>query len=556
MHSENQMNTIRVLSPGPSAQGGRDALLVHIYPTGPDMGSRYRLGSDRIVIGRGENCDVRVNDTSVSRRHACIEADQDGFAITDLQSLNGIHVNNAPVAHARLRDGDYLRVGNRIYRFLAGGNIEAEYHEVIYRLTIIDALTDTYNKRYLLEFLDRELARAARRARPLSLILFDIDHFKKVNDELGHLAGDHVLRELSDCVKGVVRKDELFARYGGEEFAVVLPETCCPDAAALADRVRAQVEAHPFYYDGERLRITISLGVATAPGASPTTAAELIAHADESLYAAKREGRNRVRAWAPVAEAEAPVACSELLAGRAEEGAAPEAPALADAPRDRFVAALASLVRAVESRDPRAVGHSGRVARCAVLLAEALGLGPSDRALAQTGALLHDIGTIALAAASPYEPGQLTAGYVERTRAQVLGGVAILEPIPGLAPLLPILRHQQERWDGRGYPDGLGGEQIPLLARIVAAADAFDSITSFHAGRADCPVDEALAELSRLAGSHLDPSCVQTLTRLRPRLEATLASSEGEPASVPPGLDDLSQVVRRALGGVTPPTQS
>src|SRR5262249_43190695 len=153
------------------------------------------------------------------------EVSPGGVTVADLGSTNGTFLNDALVARAPLKDGDYLRVGNCIYRFLAGGNVEADYHEEIYRLTITDGLTQTHNKRYLLEFLDRELARSQRHTRPLSLVLFDIDRFKAINDELGHLAGDHVLRELAACVKAAVRREELFARYGGEEFAVVLPET-------------------------------------------------------------------------------------------------------------------------------------------------------------------------------------------------------------------------------------------------------------------------------------------------------------------------------------------
>ena len=178
-----------------------------------------------VVLGRGNDCDIRINDHSVSRRHARIQPGADGYYAVDLQSTNGTFVNDVPASICKLKDGDYLRVGNCIYRFLAGGNVEAEYHEEIYRLTIIDALTDIHNKRYLLEFLDRELSRSARYARPLALIMFDIDRFKAINDELGHLGGDFTLRELAACVKGSVRKEELFARYGGEEFAIVLPET-------------------------------------------------------------------------------------------------------------------------------------------------------------------------------------------------------------------------------------------------------------------------------------------------------------------------------------------
>src|SRR5262249_7485101 len=148
-----------------------------------------------------------------------------------------------------LQDGDTLRIGICMFRFLTGSNLEAEYHEEIYRLTILDALTEVHNKRYLLDFLDRELARASRHRRPMTLILFDLDHFKRVNDEFGHLCGDHTLRELAARVRSAIRRDELLARYGGEEFAVVLPESGVEDALGVAERIRAAVEAGPFEYD-------------------------------------------------------------------------------------------------------------------------------------------------------------------------------------------------------------------------------------------------------------------------------------------------------------------
>src|SRR3989440_7832150 len=233
----------------PVSMTNRQACLVHIYPTGPGMGSRYPLGDQQLVIGRGSDCDVRINDHSVSRKHARIQPGSDGYYAVDLQSTNGTYVNDTPASMCKLKDGDYLRVGNCIYRFLTGGNVESEYHEEIYRLTIIDALTDIHNKRYLMEFLDRELARSGRYARPLSLVMFDIDRFRTVNESLGHLGGDFTLRELAARIKGNIRKEELFARYGGEEFAVVLPETNAEGGVALGERLRNGVETTPFRYE-------------------------------------------------------------------------------------------------------------------------------------------------------------------------------------------------------------------------------------------------------------------------------------------------------------------
>src|SRR5437867_10659565 len=215
----------------------RDACVVHIYPTGPGMGSRYALADTPVVLGRGNDCDIRINDHSVSRRHARIQPGADGYYAADLQSTNGTYVNDVPASMYKLKDGDYLRVGNCIYRFLMGGNVETEYHEEIYRLTIIDALTDIHNKRYFMEFLDRELARSARYDRPLSLVMIDIDKFRTINEELGHLGGDCTLRELAARLKGNVRKEELFSRYGGEEFAAVLPETPRDGAVHLSERL-------------------------------------------------------------------------------------------------------------------------------------------------------------------------------------------------------------------------------------------------------------------------------------------------------------------------------
>jgi diguanylate cyclase (GGDEF)-like protein len=272
----------------------RDACVVHIYPTGPGMGARYPLTDTPVVLGRGNDCDIRINDHSVSRRHARIQPGADGYYAVDLQSTNGTFVNDVPASICKLKDGDYLRVGNCIYRFLAGGNVEAEYHEEIYRLTIIDALTDAHNKRYLLEFLDRELARSERYGRPLSIIMFDLDRFKAINDELGHLGGDFTLRELGSCVKTCVRKEELFARYGGEEFIIVLPETNLEGALALAERLRTLVEQHLFEYEGKAYPLTISVGVASTDGSRSLSPTDLIGEADQKLFEAKRQGRNRV----------------------------------------------------------------------------------------------------------------------------------------------------------------------------------------------------------------------------------------------------------------------
>ena len=273
---------------------GRDACLVLIYPTGPGMGTRYALTDKPLVIGRGAEADIHIPDHSVSRRHARIQPGADGYYALDLQSTNGTFVNNEQVAMYRLQDGDYLRVGNGIYRFLAGGNLEAEYHEEIYRLTIIDALTEIHNKRYLLEFLDRELARSERHRRPLALIMFDIDHFKAINDQYGHLGG------TTACGNWRLGFEAPFARrnYLLATAARSSPWSCRKrpwrELISIAERIRLLVAEPPFQYEDHVFTLTVSLGVASTSGEDALSPPELIRRVDERLYQAKHEGRNCV----------------------------------------------------------------------------------------------------------------------------------------------------------------------------------------------------------------------------------------------------------------------
>jgi two-component system, cell cycle response regulator len=278
----------------PASASSHPACLVLIYPTGTDMGRRFTLDGDALIIGRGSDSDIVVDLDSVSRRHAKIERRGAVVMISDLGSTNGTYVNELQVDSRALADGDQVKIGNAIFKFLSGGNVEAGYHEAIYRMTIIDGLTEVYNKRYFIEFLDRELARCARYQRPLSLVMFDLDHFKKINDSHGHLAGDFVLREMARRLRSRIRKEELMARYGGEEFVVVLPETGHEGAMDFAEQLRRLVEREAFVFEEESIPLTISVGVSTIAGDDQIEAGQFVKLADENLYRAKRAGRNRV----------------------------------------------------------------------------------------------------------------------------------------------------------------------------------------------------------------------------------------------------------------------
>ncbi|MFZ5470178.1 MAG: diguanylate cyclase [Myxococcota bacterium] len=271
---------------------GGESCLVEIH--GPNLGKKYILDDEEFTIGRDVKNNIVVDLDNVSRRHAKILSRQGKYFVVDLGSTNGTYLNDDEVLEETpLRSGDFVKVGGSIFKFLSGGNIESLYHEEIYQLTIMDGLTQVNNKRFFLEFLEREMGRCHRYNRSLSLILFDIDHFKKVNDVNGHLAGDYVLRELASLIKPRIRKEECFARYGGEEFAVVMPEAGPENARRFAEKVRKLVEDHPFSFESKDIPVTISIGVGDMTG-DMTEPLQFIKVADANLYKAKRGGRNRV----------------------------------------------------------------------------------------------------------------------------------------------------------------------------------------------------------------------------------------------------------------------
>jgi two-component system cell cycle response regulator len=261
--------------------------------SGPTLGRKFLLEKGETLIGRDEDCTIVLELDSVSRRHCRLVSGEDGVAIADEGSTNGTFLNGAAVGgQTPLHTGDLIKIGAAIFKFLASeGCIEAQYHEEMYLLTIQDSLTQLYNKRYATDFLEREVARAARHNRALSLVLFDIDHFKAINDKHGHSTGDSVLRELSDLLKKRIRREECLARWGGEEFALILPEAGEDQARFVADALRKLVAEHGFSTPG--LRVTFSAGAAAFRHETGTVEG-LINAADKALYEAKRRGRNMV----------------------------------------------------------------------------------------------------------------------------------------------------------------------------------------------------------------------------------------------------------------------
>ncbi len=285
-----RVTSVRSLLQGVS--GGTECLVV-IY--GANIGRKYEMFEDTVTIGRDPENTIVLSSDSVSRRHARIERFHDQRFITDLNSTNGTYVNDQPVRpRARLESGVLIKIGDTIFKYLMGDHVEAAYFEEIYRMTVTDGLTQVANKRALDDFLDKEVARARRYGRNLSVMMLDLDHFKQINDRYGHLTGDVVLKEVAATIKPRIRREELFARYGGEEFVIVLPETDITGALEFAETLRKMVAEKRIPFEGQDIRVTVSIGVAQFDPTVHAGPEDLIKAADKNLYVAKNRGRNCV----------------------------------------------------------------------------------------------------------------------------------------------------------------------------------------------------------------------------------------------------------------------
>ncbi len=276
--------------PSPIKSSEHPYLIVY----GGDDAGRMIPITDELTVGRSRQAGLPLTGEGVSRIHARLFRKGGQTFVEDLGSTNGTRLNGDELqAAAILKDGDHIQVGvNLILKFSLQDEAQVRFQQQLYEAALRDPLTKAYNRRALLERLETDLSFSLRHGSPLALLLFDLDRFKQVNDTYGHLAGDHVLREFALVVGGTVRKEDMFARYGGEEFAMVCRSTDITRGTQLAERIRGLVEDRTITHDGQRIPVTVSVGVACAwPEA---TVDGLIQRADDMLFLAKDGGRNRV----------------------------------------------------------------------------------------------------------------------------------------------------------------------------------------------------------------------------------------------------------------------
>jgi diguanylate cyclase (GGDEF)-like protein len=350
---------------------------------------------------------------------------------------------------------------------------------------IRDPLTGLYNRRFFYEAFAKEIARHDRYRTGAALVLFDIDDFKRINDTRGHAAGDEVLKEIARIANDLVRPSDTFARIGGEEFGLLMPETGQLDALLVAERLRTAVARGAILPD---LAVTLSGGIAALPQ-DGTTRQELERCADQALYWAKRNGKNLC------------AVASEAISGDAEGDHA------------GMLAHLHGVVAGIDSEQLHTRDHSENVASYAVAIGQALGMDHDRIVHVRRAALLHDVGKVAVPGGILSKPGPLTDEEFELIRLHPAVGETMLRHA-GLHLEAEWVGAHPERLDGQGYPEGREASDIPLEARILFVADAFEAMTSDRPYSRGVPVADAVAELRACAGTQFDPEVVEALAGL------------------------------------------
>lgn len=372
-------------------------------------------------------------------------------------------------------------------------NIEKEHSHELQILANVDELTGLYNHRYFQESLENIMELADENKTSVSLLFMDIDYFKNYNDINGHQAGDLLLKQIGNILKSSIRENDVVARYGGEEFAVILPDTNEEDAVKVGERIRVSIEQTYFYGQESQPNhnMTISIGVSSYP-LRANNKHQFINTADDALYRAKSLNKNRVEVYYSVLEEIADHIYIDEETGKS----------------------LKRFINMINKKDRYTYGHTERVVIYLGWFANYLELNEKDKLNLKLAAYLHDIGKVEIPEEVLNKKEKLTDSEYEMLKKHPTLGVELIKHIKSFEELLPLIKHHHERYDGRGYPDKLSGEDIPYLARVISIADSFDAITSHRPYNVRRGHADAIKELKRCAGSQFDPELVDKFIKM------------------------------------------
>jgi diguanylate cyclase (GGDEF)-like protein len=382
--------------------------------------------------------------------------------------------------------------------------IENEHRELLLNYANHDSLTGLKNHRYFQDLLDSHVDIALKESIPLSMLFIDIDYFKHYNDINGHIIGDDTLKKLAEVLENSVRKNDIVSRYGGEEFAIILPNADEKEAVVIAERIRKAISLTKFKSEENQPsgNLTVSIGVSSIPEKAKDKQ-NLLNSADNALYRAKSFNKNRVETYSSVID--------ELINDVEEEHV-------------EIISSIKTMIGVINKRDNYTFAHTERVIQYSRKLGEKLGISKDELKILRYGAYLHDIGKIQIPVLLLNKKPPLTKKEYALLQKHPYYGAKLVEIVSSIKDVIPLILHHHEKYDGSGYPDGLKGEDIPYLVRILTVADSFDAMTSNRPYKNAMSIESAIQELNRCILSQFDPYIVEKFVEILGESEIEIIS--------------------------------
>ena len=380
-------------------------------------------------------------------------------------------------------------------------------------LALIDSHTGLFNHRYLTEVIEKEFHRARRYAHPLCVIMFDIDYFKSINDVYGHQFGDLVLKQFANQLKKMVRGYDTVVRFGGEEFLLVCPATDMPTALVLAQRILDAIRLYNFGTQKHTVKLKLSLAVASYPEDSVAKGADLVDLVDKILNKVKVDGGDRVYSSADITK-ENPEGNKKIKETKDTQVLKEKMEKLTKRANQGLIEAVFAFAKTIKLKDHYTGEHVESTVQYATDIARALDFSKEEIECVKQAAILHDLGKIGISEKILLKKTKLTKGEFEKIKKHPQIAADIIRPLHFLHNIIPLVLYHHERWDGKGYPSGLRGEDIPIGARIIAIADIYQALISQRPYRKAFPRHQAIDIIRKGSGSLFEPKIVDTFLKI------------------------------------------